>query len=101
MSRARTLVLTTLAMIAFAGNSLLCWAALKHTAIDAASFTAIRSISGADPLAGRKVASCPCRPGQLAVGVRPVRLRGRLLLRRARSTCASGALLLFVWCRPP
>ena len=34
-------------MIAFAGNSLLCRAALKGTAIDAASFTAIRLISGA------------------------------------------------------
>jgi drug/metabolite transporter (DMT)-like permease len=39
--------LTTLAMIAFAGNSLLCRAALKHTGIDAASFTTIRLISGA------------------------------------------------------
>lgn len=47
MSLARTLILTTLAMIAFAANSLLCRAALKHTAIDAASFTAIRLISGA------------------------------------------------------
>ena len=43
----RMIVLTTLAMIAFAGNSLLCRAALKHTAIDAASFTTIRLISGA------------------------------------------------------
>jgi drug/metabolite transporter (DMT)-like permease len=34
-------------MIAFAGNSLLCRAALKHTAIDAASFTTIRLASGA------------------------------------------------------
>ncbi|MBL8523503.1 MAG: DMT family transporter [Betaproteobacteria bacterium] len=34
-------------MIAFAGNSLLCRVALKHTAIDAASFTSIRLISGA------------------------------------------------------
>jgi drug/metabolite transporter (DMT)-like permease len=34
-------------MIAFAGNSLLCRVALKHTTIDAASFTAIRLISGA------------------------------------------------------
>jgi drug/metabolite transporter (DMT)-like permease len=34
-------------MIAFAGNSLLCRAALKHTGIDAASFTTIRLISGA------------------------------------------------------
>ncbi len=34
-------------MIAFAGNSILCRIALKNTAIDAASFTSIRLISGA------------------------------------------------------
>jgi drug/metabolite transporter (DMT)-like permease len=34
-------------MLAFASNSLLCRIALKHTGIDAASFTAIRLISGA------------------------------------------------------
>jgi drug/metabolite transporter (DMT)-like permease len=34
-------------MIAFAGNSLLCRAALKYTSIDAASFTTVRLISGA------------------------------------------------------
>lgn len=44
---ARTITLTVFAMIAFAGNSLLCRAALKHTSIDAASFTAIRLVSGA------------------------------------------------------
>jgi drug/metabolite transporter (DMT)-like permease len=47
MSYARTIILTSLAMIAFAGNSLLCRLALKHTSIDAASFTTIRLISGA------------------------------------------------------
>lgn len=47
MSNARIVVLTSLAMIAFAGNSLLCRAALTHTGIDAASFTTIRLISGA------------------------------------------------------
>ena len=48
MSRVvRTAVLTTLAMLAFAGNSLLCRLALKHTAIDAASFTLIRLLCGA------------------------------------------------------
>ncbi len=41
------MVLTALAMIAFAGNSLLCRLALKQTAIDAASFTLIRIGSGA------------------------------------------------------
>lgn len=47
MPHPRLIILTTLAMIAFAGNSLLCRAALKHTSIDAASFTTIRLISGA------------------------------------------------------
>ena len=47
MSPVRTLALTSLAMMAFAGNSLLCRLALQHTQIDAGSFTAIRLISGA------------------------------------------------------
>jgi drug/metabolite transporter (DMT)-like permease len=47
MSYPRIIFLTSLAMIAFAGNSLLCRAALKQTSIDAASFTTIRLISGA------------------------------------------------------
>ena len=51
MSRLQTLLLTTLAMLAFAGNSLLCRVALRETAIDAASFTSIRLLSGALVLA--------------------------------------------------
>lgn len=47
MSRGWVVVLTTLAMTAFAGNSLLCRVALRHNAIDAASFTEIRIGSGA------------------------------------------------------
>ena len=47
MLHARTSALTVLAMIAFAGNSLLCRFALKHTMIDAGSFTAIRLVAGA------------------------------------------------------
>ncbi|EVT88709.1 hypothetical protein Z046_16335 [Pseudomonas aeruginosa VRFPA09] len=47
----RTLLLTVLALLAFAGNSLLCRAALKDTAIDAVSFTALRLFSGALMLA--------------------------------------------------
>jgi drug/metabolite transporter (DMT)-like permease len=47
MSYTRTILLTSLAMFAFASNSLLCRIALKYTGIDAASFTAIRVISGA------------------------------------------------------
>jgi drug/metabolite transporter (DMT)-like permease len=40
-------MLTLLAMIAFASNSLLCRAALKQTSIDAATFTFVRIFSGA------------------------------------------------------
>jgi hypothetical protein len=47
MSRVSLVVLVTLAMVAFAGNSLLCRVALRENAIDAASFTAIRIGSGA------------------------------------------------------
>jgi drug/metabolite transporter (DMT)-like permease len=46
MSRAQVVLLTLLAMMAFAGNSLLCRLALKETEIDPASFTTIRIISG-------------------------------------------------------
>jgi drug/metabolite transporter (DMT)-like permease len=43
----RIVILTLLAMVAFASNSLLCRLALRETAIDAASFTFIRLLSGA------------------------------------------------------
>jgi len=43
----RTAFLTLVTMIAFAGNSVLCRMALKHTTIDAATFTSIRLVSGA------------------------------------------------------
>ena len=47
MFYARILSLTALAMMAFAGNSLLCRLALKQAHIDAASFTTLRLIAGA------------------------------------------------------
>ncbi len=43
----RTALLTLLAMLAFAANSVLCRQALEEGAIDAASFTSLRIISGA------------------------------------------------------
>src|SRR5918993_2371560 len=43
----RVPLLVVFAMLAFASNSLLCRVALRDTAIDAASFTAIRLVSGA------------------------------------------------------
>ena len=47
MFRSNIALSTALAMLAFAGNSILCRLALKTTAIDPASFTAIRLISAA------------------------------------------------------
>src|SRR5437016_12771205 len=50
MKSSRIFFLTSLAMIAFASNSLLCRAALKQTSIDAATFTFVRVFSGAAAL---------------------------------------------------
>ncbi|HWV11225.1 MAG TPA: EamA family transporter, partial [Pseudomonas sp.] len=60
----RTLLLTALAMLAFAGNSLLCRLALKDTEIDAATFTSLRIVSGALTL----WLLLRLRPGRSAVG---------------------------------
>ena len=47
MSRLRLIGLVVLALMAFAGNSLLCRQALRVTPIDAATFTSVRLIAGA------------------------------------------------------
>ena len=47
MTTVKVFVLTALAMIAFASNSLLCREALRHSTIDAATFTLVRIVSGA------------------------------------------------------
>lgn len=47
----RTVLLTSITMVAFASNSLLCRLALQHASIDAASFSSIRLVSGAVTLA--------------------------------------------------
>jgi drug/metabolite transporter (DMT)-like permease len=80
MSPIRTLILTVSAMLAFAGNSLLCRMALQHTAIDAASFTSIRLLSGA-----------------LMLWL-IVRLRGGANLSRAGSWCSALALFAYAAC---
>jgi drug/metabolite transporter (DMT)-like permease len=52
LSLTRTVIATTVAMIAFASNSILCRLALGPPEIDAVSFTAIRLVSGAVTLLG-------------------------------------------------
>lgn len=51
MQPRNVLLLTALALVAFAGNSLLCRAALGERTIDPASFTSVRVVSGAIVLA--------------------------------------------------
>jgi drug/metabolite transporter (DMT)-like permease len=62
IGRFRTAVLTICALIAFAANSVLCRIALGNATIDAASFTAIRLISGAALLFGIVGLTAPGRP---------------------------------------
>lgn len=50
MPNARTLALTSLALLAFAANSLLCRLALRYHGMDAAGFTFVRLASGAATL---------------------------------------------------
>lgn len=93
----RISVLTALAMIAFAGNSLLCRVALKDTQIDPSSFTLIRLLSGAIVLGilvyGRK--------GKLIVGGTWSSALALFIYAAAFSfayvnlSAATGALLLF------
>lgn len=64
MTALRLAIITALAMIAFAGNSLLCRAALVDASMDAASFTSIRLLSGAVTLYGLVW----LRSGRLAAG---------------------------------
>ena len=92
-----TFILTSLAMIAFAGNSLLCRLALTRTQIDAASFTTIRIASGAVVLLlvvqlrrGKKHAGGSW-PSALALMV----YAAGFSYAYVRLTAGTGALLLF------
>ena len=97
MTKGKCFALTALAMIAFAGNSLLCRQALKHTSIDAATFTLVRILSGALCLWIIVLA----RKGSLAkVGSWPSALAlfgyaGLFSFAYLQLTAGTGALLLF------
>jgi drug/metabolite transporter (DMT)-like permease len=98
MSRTRVFLLTLIALLAFAGNSLLCRAALKHTAIDPASFTSIRIVSGAAALwlilrlrSGAQPWSAGNWPSALALFV----YAAAFSFSYVSLTAATGALLLF------
>jgi len=95
--RTETLLLTGLAMIAFAANSLLCRLALADGAIDAAGFTGIRMAAGALTLAALVLPRR--RQARFAIRARPAAF---LFLYAAAFSFAylqleagTGALLLF------
>ena len=96
----RTAVLAAAAMLGFAANSLLCRAGLRGGAIDAASFTAIRLVTGACVL----VAITLARPVPTPAVARPGTWRSALALAAyavafsyayLQLEAGAGALLLF------
>src|SRR5437764_2920813 len=97
MTTIRVCIFTTLAMVAFAGNSLLCRQALKQTTIDAATFTFVRILSGAVclwiivQLRKRSVAKAGSWPSALALFGYAALFSFAYL----RLTAGTGALLLF------
>ncbi|HEY9146913.1 MAG TPA: DMT family transporter [Thiobacillus sp.] len=84
-------------MLAFAGNSLLCRMALKHTAIDPASFTTIRLISGAVTLwlVVRVRGSAPAGRGNWLSALALFAYAAGFSFAYVSLPAATGALLLF------
>jgi drug/metabolite transporter (DMT)-like permease len=92
-------LLAALAMLAFAGNSLLCRLALRDTMLDAASFTTLRLVSGALVLWLLVLAKAP-RNGRPGRGSWPSALAlfayaAAFSFAYLQLTAATGALVLF------
>ena len=96
-SQYRVVSLTALAMLAFAGNSLLCRIALRDTAIDAATFTAIRIAAGALMLAVllRSRGSRPLQGGNWLAALMLFSYAAFFSFAYRELSAATGALLLF------
>ncbi len=88
---------TALAMLAFAGNSLLCRQALAHTSIDAATLTTVRLLSGALTLCllVRLRGSSTSGRGQWLSGLALFIYAAGFSLAYRTLPAATGALLLF------
>jgi len=95
--RGRTLLLTLIAMLAFAANSVLCRKALAQTSLDPASFTLIRLASGAVMLgllarfSGKKGWSAGSWPGAVSL----LTYAASFSIAYLWLPAGSGALLLF------
>ncbi len=97
MTSARLAVLTALALLAFAANSLLCRWALAHTSIDAASFATLRLASGAGMLVllMHMRGASPIREGQWRSGFALFVYAAGFSFAYVHLGAATGALLLF------
>lgn len=97
MTPVRLFTLTSLAMLAFAGNSLLCRLALKHTTIDAGSFTLIRLIAGAAMLwlVVRMRGGAPAGGGNWPSALALFAYAAGFSFAYVSLSAATGALLLF------
>jgi drug/metabolite transporter (DMT)-like permease len=98
LSQLRTLLLTTVAMTAFAGNSLLCRAALRDTEIDAATFTSVRLVSGALMLwllVSLRGNRAPLKRGSWGSALALFTYAGAFSYAYGGLSAAMGALLLF------
>lgn len=93
----RVLLLAALAMLAFAGNSLLCRLALKGASIDAATFTTVRLVSGALVLGliVRLRSGAFSKSGDWPSAVALFVYAGGFSYAYLQLTAATGALLLF------
>lgn len=98
VNKARLVLLTLLAMLAFAGNSVLCRLALKGSASDPASFTVVRIVAGAVVLAvlvglrgGERLRSSGSWAGAAALSLYALAFSFAYV----RLSAGSGALLLF------
>jgi len=90
-------MLTTTSMLAFAGNSLLCRAALRDTGIDAGSFTTVRLIAGAVTLwlLVRVRGGAAAAGGDWLSALALLAYAGGFSFAYLRLPAATGALLLF------
>jgi len=97
MTRARVLALTTLAMVAFAANSLLCRQALAHTRVDPATFTTVRIASGALALAllARARGGSPVAAGSWGSALALFAYAAGFSFAYTSLPASTGALLLF------
>jgi drug/metabolite transporter (DMT)-like permease len=93
----RVALLTSLAMLAFAGNSLLCRLALSGTTIDAGTFTSVRIVSGALTLwiIVKLRSGAPGLAGNWASAAALFAYAAGFSLAYIQLSAATGALLLF------